>query len=254
MHTTARIDTLKQALDDLRPVPPEVAAGLKKLFDVDFTYNSTAIEGNTFSFRETKILLQEGLTIGGKTMREHLEIINHKEAIDYIEALSRKKPSDLHKTDLCNLHAIILKSIDAKHAGTYRAVPVYVQLSDGTNHRFCDPLKILDEMEAYFDWLIAENTAHPLIVAAEAHTRFVSIHPFIDGNGRMTRLIMNLMLLQRGFIPVIIKHKDRTLYLDAIEEWQQHNNKDPFYNLIITYEEERLEQYLHTIKNNILWK
>jgi Fic family protein len=235
-------------------LPPELAAGLKKLFDVDFTYNSTAIEGNTFSFLETKILLQEGITIGGKTMREHLEIINHKEAIDYIEALSRKKPADLHRTDIFNLHAIILKSIDAKNVGTYRAVPVYVKLRDGTNHIFCDPLKIIDEMETYFGWLISEKTEHPLIIASEAHMRFVSIHPFIDGNGRTARLIMNLILLQHGFTPVIIKNKDRISYLDAIEDWQQNNNKDVFYKLIINYEEESLEQYLNTIKNNILWK
>jgi Fic family protein len=109
-------------------------------------------------------------------------------------------------------------------------------------------------METYFDWLFSEKTGHPLIIAAEAHTRFVSIHPFIDGNGRTARLIMNLILLQRGFPPLIIKNKDRASYLDAIEDWQQNNNEDAFYNLIINYEEESLEQYLNTIKNNILWK
>jgi Fic family protein len=101
------IDILKKELDGLRPLSGELATGLKKLFDVDFTYNSTAIEGNTFSFQETKILLLEGITIGGKSLREHLEIVNHKEAIDYIEELSHKKPEELRRTDIFNIHSIL---------------------------------------------------------------------------------------------------------------------------------------------------
>jgi Fic family protein len=100
---------------------------LQQLFAVDFTYNSTAIEGNTFSFQETKTLLLEGITIGGKSMREHLEIINHKEAIDYIEALSHKKTEELRRTDIFNIHSILLQGIDPKNAGKYRDVPEYAR-------------------------------------------------------------------------------------------------------------------------------
>jgi Fic family protein len=190
------IDNLKKELDGLRPLPRELVIGLKQLFDVDFTYNSTAIEGNTFSFQETKILLLEGITIGGKSMREHLEIVNHKEAIDYIEGLSHKKTEELKRTDIFNIHSIILQGIDPKNVGKYRGVPVYVNLRDGKRHVFCDPLRIVDEMDMFFDWLFLSKKEHPLIIAAEAHTRFVSIHPFIDGNGRTARLIMNLILIQ----------------------------------------------------------
>jgi Fic family protein len=248
------IDSLKKELNGYRPLSQDLVKGLKLLFDVDFTYNSIAIEGNTFSFQETKILLLDGITIGGKSMREHLEIINHKEAIDYIEGLSHKKASELRRSDLFNIHSIILQGIDPKNAGKYRNVPVYVNLKDGMKHVFCDPLKIVDEMDLFFEWLFSEKKEHPVIIAAEAHTRFVSIHPFIDGNGRTARLIMNLILIQNGYTPAIIKNKDRINYLDAIESWQQNNNKEKFHEIIAKCEEESLEKYLETIKNNIIWK
>jgi Fic family protein len=248
------IDKLKKELDGHRPFSKEAARGLKQLFDVDFTYNSTAIEGNTFSFQETKILLLEGITIGGKTMREHLEIINHKAAIDYIEELSRKKTEELRRTDIFTIHSIVLQGIDPKNAGKYRDVPVYVNLRDGTKHIFCDPVRIPDEMDIFFDWLFSSKKEHPVIVAAEAHAKLASIHPFIDGNGRTARLIMNLLLIQNGYTPVIIQNKKRIHYLDAIENWQQNNNKEEFYEIILEYEKESLETYLETIHKRIIWK
>jgi Fic family protein len=248
------IDKLKKELDSLRPLSGELVMGLKQMFDVDFTYNSTAIEGNTFSFQETKMLLLEGMTIGGKSMREHLEIVNHKGAIDYIEELSHKKTEELRRTDIFNIHSIILQGIDPKNAGKYRDVPVYVNLRDGKRYMFCDPLKIADEMDMFFDWLFSSKKEHPVIIAAEAHTRFVSIHPFIDGNGRTARLIMNLILIQSGYTPAVIQNKERINYLDAIESWQQDNNREKFYEIIIQYEEESLEKYLKTINEKIIWK
>jgi Fic family protein len=248
------IDDLKYEFYKLRPFSLEQLNNLRQMFDIDFTYNSTAIEGNTFSLQETKIVLLEGITIVGKSVREHLEIINHKEAIDYIEELAITKSSALKKTDIFNIHSIILRSIDSKNAGKYRNVPVYVRLRDDSNHIFPDPLKIIDEMDIFFDWLISDKKEHPIITAAEAHTRFVSIHPFIDGNGRTARLIMNLILMQNGYLPVIIRHKDRLNYLDAIEKWQKDNDKEDFYNIVIQCEQESLEQYLETFKKNIIWK
>jgi Fic family protein len=248
------IDSLKRELDGHRPLSKDLVIGLKQLFDVDFTYNSTAIEGNTFSFQETKMLLLEGITIGGKSMREHLEIVNHKEAIDYIEELSHKKMEELRRTDIFNIHSIILQGIDSKNAGKYRDVPVYVNLRDGKRHIFCDPLRIADEMDIFFDWLFSSKKEHPVIIAAEAHTRFVSIHPFIDGNGRTARLIMNLILIQSGYTPAVIHNKERINYLDAIENWQQDNNRERFYEIVIQYEQESLEEYLETIKEKIIWK
>ena len=247
------IDTLKNELDGLRPLDPEQIKSLKTLFDVDFTYNSTAIEGNTFSYQETKVVLLDGITIGGKSVREHLEIINHKEAIDYIEELAGKKKTDFKRSDILNIHSIILKGIDQKNAGVYRTVPVFVMLKNGTKRMFCDPLLIGDEMDGFFDWLYAESDEHPLIIAVEAHTRFVNIHPFIDGNGRTARLIMNLILLEAGYVPVIIKNSERVRYLDSLEQWQ-NNNKEDFCNIVVDCEKESLEIYLKTIREKIIWK
>ena len=248
------IAALKKELDILRPFGADIAKSIKTLFDVDYTYNSTAIEGNTFSYQETKILLLDGITIGGKTVREHLEIINHKEAIDYIEELSKKSITELHRTDIFNIHSIILHKIDSKNAGKYRNVPVHVFLKNGSKYQFCDPLLIIDEMDRYFNWLFTDKNEHPLIIASEAHTRFVTIHPFADGNGRTGRLIMNLVLLQCGYVPVIIKNDKRTEYLDAIESWQNKNDKEEFYNMVADYEKESLEIYLKTVKEKIIWK
>jgi len=257
MSTLSIIDALKKELDELRPLNPEELRSLHTLLDIQFTYDSCAIEGNTLSYQETKIVLLEGITIGGKSVREHLEIINHKEAIDYIAELSSKHTTEITRTDIFNIHSIILKGIDSKNAGQYRTVPVYTLLKDGTTHAFCDPLLIADEMDAFFDWLTKEDPrpgcTHPVIIAAEAHTRFVNIHPFVDGNGRTARLLLNLVLLQNGYVPVIIKNKDRAHYLDAIESWQR-GNKEDFYTLIMNYEKETLEIYLQTIKEKIIWK
>ena len=248
------IDSLKKKLDALRPLKLDQVKNLKTLFDVDFTYNSTAIEGNTFSYQETKVVLLEGITIGGKSVREHLEIINHKEAIDYIESLACRERRTLTRTDIFNIHAIVLRGIDSKGAGTYRTVPVYVLLQDGSKHIFCDPLLIKDEMDIFFDWLFAENSGHPVLIAAEAHTRFVTIHPFADGNGRTARLIMNLILLQNGFVPAIIKNSERIRYLNALEQWQKNNQKEDFYEMVIESEKESLKNYIQTIQENIIWK
>jgi len=248
------LSTLKNELDGLRPLSPGQIKNLKTLFDVEFTYNSTAIEGNTFSLLETKVVLLDGITIGGKSVREHLEITNHKEAIDYIEELSVKKTTELNRTDIFNIHSLVLQSIDSKNSGKYRTVPVYVLLSNGSKHSFCDPLKITDEMDIFFDWLFSEKKEHPVITAAEAHTRFVSIHPFIDGNGRTARLLMNLTLLQNGYVPAIIKNAERLKYLTAIEQWQNNGEKESFYNIVIDCEKESLETYIKTVKENIIWR
>ena len=109
-------------------------------------------------------------------------------------------------------------------------------------------------MDNFFSWLFSSKSEHSVIIAAEAHTRFVSIHPFLDGNGRTGRLIMNLILLQNGYVPVIIKNNKRINYLDAIELWQNENKKDDFYNIIADYEIESLEIYIKTIKEKIIWK
>ena len=249
-----QIDIKKKKLDSFRPLTPEHVKNLKRLFDVDFTYNSTAIEGNTLSLRETRVVLLDGITIEGKAVHEHLEVINHKEAIGYIEQLAHKNINKYTRQDILNIHSIVLKNIDNKNAGKYREVPVYVKLKDGSIHKYCDPLKIIDEMDTFFSWLMQEHSEHCVLFAAEAHTKLVSIHPFTDGNGRTARLLMNLILLHYSFPPAIIKAKDRTAYLDAIEAWQQQNEKALFQNMLIEAVNESLDIYLETLEKNVIWE
>lgn len=248
------IDSKKLILDKYRPLSPTQVKSLKTLFDVDFTFNSTAIEGNTLTLQETRIVLMDGITIGGKTTREHLEVINHKEAIDYIESIVHKKPQELSKNDLLNIHSIILRGIDTANAGKYRNVPVYIRQKNGEIYKFCDPLFVKDEMDTFFNWLISAHNLHPVWFAAEVHTRFVTIHPYVDGNGRTARLLMNLSLLQSGYVPSIFKVAKRTEYLDAIEEWQNSANKEPLVKMIADSVNESLDLYIETIEKNVLWK
>lgn len=250
----AQVDILKSELDKLRPLSKQQVENLKRLFDIDFTYNSTAIEGNTYTLQETKIVLLDGITVGGKSTREHLEIINHKDAIDYIESLAKRSLKDLTRTDILNIHNLVLKGINSENAGVYRKVPVYVRLKDGSTHKFCDPLILIDEMDKYFSWLFSDKTMHPIYIAAEAHTRLVSIHPFVDGNGRTARLLMNLILIHYGYPPAIIKVNQRSDYLDSIENWQQKNDDISFKKLLIESVNASLEVYLDTIRNEIIWK
>ena len=249
-----QIDSKKKKLDSFRPLSFEQVKNLKRLFDIDFTYNSTVIEGNTLSLRETRVVLLDGITIGGKTVHEHLEVINHKEAIDYIEQLAHKNIDEYTRQDILNIHSIVLKNIDNENAGKYRHVPVYVRLKNGAIHRYCEPLKIIDEMDNFFTSLAEGSSEHCVLFAAEAHVKLVTIHPFTDGNGRTARLLMNLILLHYGFPPAIIKVKDRVAYLDAIEAWQQQNDKDLFQNILLEAVNESLDIYLETLEKNIIWE
>ena len=249
-----QIDAKKKKLDSFRPLTPAQIKNLKRFFDVEFTYNSTVIEGNTLSLREARVVLLDGITIGGKAVHEHLEIINHKEAIDYIEQLAHKSIAEYTRQDILSIHSIVLKNIDNKNVGRYREVPVYVKLKDGSIHRYCDPLKIIDEIDSFFSWLTQETSEHSGLFAAEAHIRLVTVHPFTDGNGRTARLLMNLILLHYGFPPAIIKAKDRIAYLDAIEAWQQQNEKALFQNMLIEAINESLDIYLETLEKNIIWE
>ena len=248
------IDDLKHKLDSLRPLTDAQVKNLKTLFDIDFTFNSTAIEGNTLTLNETKLVLLEGITIGGKSTREHLEIINHKEAIDYIEKLAVKKPSEITPSDIFGIHNIILRSIDSENAGIYRRVPVYVKKKDNSIFKFPDPLKIYDLMSEFFEWFTSNRDSHPVLFAVEAHTRFVSIHPFTDGNGRTARLILNLLLFQFGFPPAVIKISERAKYLDAIDEWDRNGNIIPIATLVAHCVKESLSLYIETIEKKIIWK
>jgi Fic family protein len=241
------IDYLKQKLDKKRPLPSGVTRNLNQVFRVDWTYNSNAIEGNTLTLLETKLVLEEGLTIGGKKLREHFEVINHGEAISYVEELVSKQ-TDLTGKMLKDIHYLILKNIDNENAGKYRTVNVSIS---GSKHQPPHFLKVQEEMDTLFQWYKSEKDhLHAVELAALFHFKFVYIHPFIDGNGRTARLLMNLILMSEGFPPSIIKAdpENRLSYYESLESASIDGELREFIKLITKSVEETLQRYLKALE------
>lgn len=224
----AQIDGLKTRLDAARPLTSEQ---LQQALDIEYTYESNRIEGNTLTLRETDLVVNKGLTVGGKSMREHLEAINHYEAILYIRELATHGAT-LDEREVRHIHALVLRGIDRNNAGCYRSLPVMIA---GSRHVPPQPWAVPKLMEDYGLWLSGESLKlHPVVRAAEAHERLVTIHPFIDGNGRTSRLVMNLILLASGYAIANIPGDtdSRRAYYDALEKANLEADKTDFLTLI----------------------
>lgn len=238
------LDEKKAILDSKRPLPKETLKSLEENFKLEWTYNSNAIEGNTLTLKETKVVL-EGITIGGKTMREHLEAINHKEAIEFLEELINDN-SELSEMDIKNIHALVLKGIDNENAGRYRTENVIIS---GASHIPPESVIVAELMEKliyrYDEW---KERYHPIIVAALLHAEFVKIHPFIDGNGRTARLLMNFEAMKNGYPPIIIRTEQRHSYYDALDKGAMTGNYTDFVKMVTKQAEEMLDLYLKLIK------
>lgn len=234
------IDELKKQLDQIRTYEN---FRITEALQLEYTFESNRIEGNTLTLRETDLVINQGLTISGKSMREHLEAINHHEAILYINDLLQNG-GFLNERSLLSLHNLILRGIYPQDAGKYRTVQVMIQ---GSAHLPPQPFMVPEQMEDYFIWYSRNRShLHPVVLAAEMHERLVTIHPFIDGNGRTARLIMNMILLQNGLIIANFKgdNQSRLAYYEALEQAQIDQNKDAFIRLVATVEKESLERYL----------
>ena len=216
---------------------------LKESINLEWTYNSNGIEGNTLTLKETKVVL-EGITIGGKSIKEHLEAINHETAILYLEALIENR-NEISEWSIKELHQLILNGIDNNNAGKYRNENVYIT---GAKHTPPEAIKVPELMEKlilnYNSW----NNYHPIIRAALLHGELVKIHPFVDGNGRTSRLIMNMDLIKNGYVPVIIKKEDRLKYYEALDKAHTKKDYTDFIKLITKSENKMLDRYLEAIK------
>ena len=191
-----RLQRKKTQLDDLRPLPAAAVRRLNEQLTVEWIYNSNAIEGSTLTLKETQLILETGLTIGGKSLREHFEVINHKQAIEYVEALSTGEAS-ITPFHVRQIHQLVLTHIDDDNAGQYRNLPVYIT---GTAYEPPEAWEVVHLMSEWGDWLNGPALLlHPVERAALAHHRLVAIHPFIDGNGRTARVLATLILYLRGF-------------------------------------------------------
>ena len=238
-------DALKARLAAMRPLPAEALEKIENAFDMEYTYESNRIEGNTLTLQETALVVNEGITIAGKSMREHLEAVNHAEAIDYIREFAQSKVEISERT-IKEIHAIILHGINRENAGRYRSVPVRIV---GSTHIPPQPYLIDKQMEDFmihFQEMETQGT-HPVLIAAYLHKTLVDIHPFIDGNGRTSRLLMNLYLLRHGYTIVNLKGSNETRreYYDALES--SRTNPTPFQNLVIEAEIASLKRYLSVL-------
>lgn len=243
-----QIDELKARLVSSRPLPEAALSKIEEALAIEYTYESNRIEGNTLTLQETALVVEEGLTIGGKSLREHLEAINHNEAIAFIKDIAQGEEPITERTIL-QIHALILRGIDRQNAGRYRTVPVLIS---GSRHVPPQPYLIEKQMEDFllrFREMESEGI-HPVDIAAYLHDELVRIHPFIDGNGRTSRLLMNLYLLRHGYVMVLLKGdaESKLAYYKALEASHVDKNPAPFRQLVEQAELAALQRYIDIIE------
>ena len=233
----ARVESKKEALDDLRPIPLEIIVRLSEEIRIRHTYNSNAIEGNTLTLSETKMILEEGITIGGKELKEHLEVTGNSDAYLLVEEMASKEKKIDHLV-IQQLHQLVTRG-QQLDSGQYRTLNVRIS---GADKRPSDFLKILPLLDEYLA-KINNSKTHPLLLAPFVHHRFVQIHPFSDGNGRVARLLLNLFLMTSGYLPVVLKKEDRLKYYAFLSKADK-GDLGPLADFILHEEDNSLSLYL----------
>lgn len=235
-----RLNEKKARLDAQRPLDAGVVARLREQINLEWIYNSNAIEGNTLTLQETRLILETGLTIGGKSLREHFEVTNHQEAIKYVENLLEQNVA-ITPHHVRQIHKLVLSDIDDDNAGQYRRTAVRIA---GSEHTPPEAWEISRLMTEWSDWLNQQQTKkHPVALAALAHHRLVAIHPFIDGNGRTARLVMNLSLMCKGYPPTVIHQIQRKQYYRVLAQ-ADDGDPEPLVNFVGRNTERSLTLYL----------
>ena len=236
-----QIDRKRAELDSMRPLTAGEVARLNEEFIVEYTYNSNAIEGNTLTLRETDLVLR-GLTIDQKPLKDHMEAVGHKEAFDYVSELV-KDNIPISESVIKQIHYLVLAD-KKEDRGVYRRVPVRIM---GAQHEPVQPYLIEPKMEQLLHDF-AESTEHIVTKLARFHIEFEGIHPFIDGNGRTGRLLVNLELMKAGYPPIDIKFADRIAYYNAFDEYHAKHNLSAMENLFAGYINARLDMYLDMLR------
>ncbi|MBI5412128.1 Fic family protein [Candidatus Peregrinibacteria bacterium] len=240
-----RFEEKRKRLNAMRPLPPAAVRKLREQFAIEMTYNSNAIEGNSLTLRETFLVLNEGITIKGKPLKDHLEATNHKEALEFLYHLvGHEKKNTISEHLIKSLHQLVTQNIEKEWAGCYRNAPVRIT---GTPHQPPDALDVPHLMSALVRWIGDQQKKMSVIkLAAILHHKFVHIHPFFDGNGHTARLIMNLLLMQKGYPLAIILKNDRKRYYNALKE-ADNGNYEQLISFVAKAVERSLDIYLNVL-------
>lgn len=240
-----RLDDKLKHLNSLRPLPPPAVRKLREHFEVEMTYNSNAIEGNSLTLRETFLVLHEGITIKGKPLKDHLEATNHKEALDFLyDLVEHEKKVTISEHLIKSLHQLVTQNIEKEWAGRYRNAPVRIT---GTPHQPPHALEVPHLMHQLVQWISSQQKKiHPIELAALLQHKFVYIHPFFDGNGRTARLLMNVLFLKKGYPLVIILKNDRKRYYHVLQAADNSNYK-PLVEFVAKAVERSLDMYLRAL-------
>lgn len=237
----AQIDRKKEELNQKRPLTEGELARLNEEFIIEYTYNTNAIEGNTLTLRETDLVLR-GLTIDQKPLKDHIEAVGHKEAFDFVTELV-KENTPISEYTIKQIHYLVLAD-KKEDRGVYRRIPVRIM---GAKHDPVQPYLIKPKMEQLLQ-SFSESTEHIVTKLARFHIEFENIHPFIDGNGRTGRLLVNLELMKAGYPPIDIKFTGRVAYYNAFDEYHTNNNLSAMETLFAKYINERLDLYLKILE------
>lgn len=240
-----RVEEKKNRLLQFRPIPTIALEKLRESMMLEWTYHSNAIEGNTLTLQETRVILSDGITVGGKTLREHFETLNHHEAIATLEGMVRPNYR-MKASDMLNIHCLVLQRIEKEFAGRYRNAGVRIT---GANFTPPNALKVDGLMDELIAWVNEENEIPLVVKAMIFHHRMVWIHPFFDGNGRTVRLMFNLILMSDGYPPAIILQQDRKKYYDALNRANQ-GNYEKLMLMILQAMERSLDIYLSHLENS----
>lgn len=226
-----------------RQLSKEALQSFDKSFEIEYTHNSTAIEGNTLSLLQTKAVLEDGLSVGGKTLREIYEVVNHDKAYRFIKKCIDEGKA-LDENIVKDIHSLLMENILT--GGIYRNVEVRIT---GAEHKPPAPNEMFGQIKNFYANLECKNMSNAIELAAWTHAEFVKIHPYVDGNGRTSRMIMNYQLMRAGFLPVSIAKENRLEYFEALESYAVDGNLEPFSEMIASLEEERLDEYLGIAQN-----
>jgi Fic family protein len=239
----ASVESKKARLAGLRPLSPGALLTLEHAHDLELTYTSNAIEGNTLTQIETNLVIEQGITVGGKKLKDHLEAVDHHEALGYVRVLAGSA-AKLTEYDVRGLRALVLRRSDPAIAGGYATGSRYVNTDFG-RHTFPSPAEVPAAMGDFAGWL---GDAPPAPETAfTAHRRLVEIHPFNDGNGRTARLLMNLILIRGGYPPVAVRPLDRLRYLRALQDSQAGRGEEAFVLLLFERLDATLDEYLSAL-------